>query len=757
MASQEDSKEAAAAETQPEDAANDGSKNGGLKPAKKGLRRRASSHSSQDGASSTKVVKRRKVAASSKAATKTPIKYRDVPQRPNKKPKPGEGEASGAGAEKSKEDELENTDDDEETEIPPTDSSSDDSEDDAPRNRIGNVPLEWYDDQDHVGYDLAGEKIMRTLSGGEIDALLESKDNPNAWRTIKDHKNQREVVLTDTDLEIIRRIRARMYPSGATDTMEMVEFDNPDAKIHPLHGDHPPKSRFLPSKWERMHIKKLTALLREGKIRPPPPPKPEVFDLWVGDAPSMKKMPRALPAPKTPLPGHAESYNPPKEYLFNEDEKKQWEDQDETERQLTHIPKQYDALRRVPAYKDLITERFKRCLDLYLVPRALKQRLNVDPESLLPKLPNPKDLRPFPTHVAVVYEGHTGMVRSVAVDSTGQWLATASSDETVRIWEVSTGRCYRAFKFAGPVTAVAWNPKHPLLAIAADSQVFFADAGIEKRGEVVELLKWSDRAAAAQQEQEAEEGKTQGAKAKALQWKQVPESSALYKSGCRLVIASDGDVQQLCWHVKGNYCAAISPKAKAASNACIVHALHQQKSMHPFAKPKGGAGNIQACAFSPSKPLFYVATKRSIRAYDLVAQKSVKTLISGASWIGSLSMHPSGEHLAVGSYDRKIVWFDLDLGTTPYKTLQYHERAVRRASFHQGKYPLLAAASDDATVSVLYAHVSDNLLQGPMIVPVKRLVGHAVHQGFGVLDCTWHPTQPWLFSAGADHRVLLWA
>ena len=43
--------------------------------------------------------------------------------------------------------------------------------------------------------------------------------------------------------------------------------------------------------------------------------------------------------------------------------------------------------------------RFTRCLDLYLCPRALKMRMNVDPQSLLPQLPNPKDLRPFPTQV----------------------------------------------------------------------------------------------------------------------------------------------------------------------------------------------------------------------------------------------------------------------------------------------------------------------------------------------------------------------
>jgi ribosome biogenesis protein ERB1 len=31
-----------------------------------------------------------------------------------------------------------------------------DSEDEAPVNTIGNVPLHWYEDFDHVGYDIDG-------------------------------------------------------------------------------------------------------------------------------------------------------------------------------------------------------------------------------------------------------------------------------------------------------------------------------------------------------------------------------------------------------------------------------------------------------------------------------------------------------------------------------------------------------------------------------------------------------------------------
>jgi len=152
-----------------------------------------------------------------------------------------------------------------------------------------------------------------------------------------------------------------------------------------------------------------------------------------------------------------------------------------------------------------------------------------------------------------------------------------------------------------------------------------------------------------------------------------------------------------------------------------------------------------------------VATKLSVRIFDLQKQEQLKQLIGGAKWIGSLTVHSSGDHVVAGSYDRRIVCWDLDFGAKPFKTLQYHDRAVRRAAFHPGKYPLLACASDDASISILHAKISSDLMQGPLIVPVKRLREHAVNQGFGVLDCMWHPTQPWLFTGGADHQAFLWA
>ena len=51
-------------------------------------------------------------------------------------------------------------------------------------------------------------------------------------------------------------------------------------------------------------------------------------------------------------------------------------------------------------------------------------KVQVEPEELLPKLPRPKDLQPFPTTQAIVYEGHKSYVRSISTDQSGEWFVS---------------------------------------------------------------------------------------------------------------------------------------------------------------------------------------------------------------------------------------------------------------------------------------------------------------------------------------------
>ena len=162
----------------------------------------------------------------------------------------------------------------------------------------------------------------------------------------------------------------------------------------------------------------------------------------------------------------------------------------------------------------------------------------------------------------------------------------------------------------------------------------------------------------------------------------------------------------------------------------------------------------QCVAFHPSKPIFFLATKKNVRVYHLQRQQMMTKLTCAAKHISSLAVHSSGDHVMVGTIDRRLCWFDLDLASTPFKSLRYHTKALRQTLFHS-RYPLMASASDDGTIHVFHAKVYSDVIQSPLIVPVKVLRGHSVKGGLGVLDIEFHPSQPWLFSAGADGTIRL--
>lgn len=80
-----------------------------------------------------------------------------------------------------------------------------DSEDEAMKNRIGNVPLEWYKDEDHIGYDVYGNAIAKKDHGDSIDAFLARTDDPNykcvdSPRSLRSHTNWVERVVCRSSL-----------------------------------------------------------------------------------------------------------------------------------------------------------------------------------------------------------------------------------------------------------------------------------------------------------------------------------------------------------------------------------------------------------------------------------------------------------------------------------------------------------------------------------------------------------------------------
>lgn len=79
--------------------------------------------------------------------------------------------------------------------------------------------------------------------------------------------------------QVIRRVRESSFPLPSFDPYgpdSIVDFDNPDAALHPSNSAHPPKRRFQPSLWENKRVNELVKLIRQGRIRPEPLEEPEV-------------------------------------------------------------------------------------------------------------------------------------------------------------------------------------------------------------------------------------------------------------------------------------------------------------------------------------------------------------------------------------------------------------------------------------------------------------------------------------------------
>lgn len=252
-----------------------------------------------------------------------------------------------------------------------------------------------------------------------------------------------------------------------------------------------------------------------------------------------------------------------------------------------------------------------------------------------------------------------------------------------------------------PVVSIEWNPNkmhHCLLAAAGKSAVIVATGtGDEQDDEITNALLF----------EAVKGGNVTSAKAeKAVKWVPLsnPEQqetgvSAMAKqSGLIAALVTQKEVASVRWHNKGDYFVTVSPKAGASS--VLIHQLSKGNSQQPFSKAKGEA---QLACFHPNKPFLFVASQQHVRVYHLVKQSMVKRkylvwlmhrciahrailscgvshycpflhytgLVSGCRWISSLDIHPSGDHLIVGSLDRRMIWFDLDLSNTPYKTLKY--------------------------------------------------------------------------------------
>lgn len=452
---------------------------------------------------------------------------------------------------------------------------SDDSDAPATTNTIGNIPSSFYDSYPHIGYDINGKKIARPAKGEALDALLDSIEVPKGWTGLTDPATGKPLELSQDELEVLKRIQMNEVPEEGYDPYPAtIEYFTSKIETMPLSAAPEPKRRFVPSKHEAKRVAKIVRAIREGRILPYKPPAEEEeddldvkrYDIWANEAPRPDH-PMNIPAPKLLPPGYEASYHPPPEYLPDKSEKKAWEDADEEDHDKEFLASDHDALRKVPGYEKFVKERFERCLDLYLAPRVRRSKLNIDPESLLPKLPSPEELRPFPTTCATVFRGHEGRVRSLSIDPCGRYLASGGDDGTLRLWELLSGRQIWSVTLeeGEAVNVVQWRPGTDafVLAAATGEYVYISappilDPELETGSKSREVIDagWGYAVKSAT---------TKTKKGPAIQW--TRPGSRLEDKGVLVKFSLRKTVKVISWHRRGDYFSTVSPQGQSTSVA----------------------------------------------------------------------------------------------------------------------------------------------------------------------------------------------
>lgn len=329
-------------------------------------------------------------------------------------------------------------------------------------------------------------------------------------------------------------------------------------------------------------------------------------------------------------------------------------------------------------------------------------------------------LRLASQHNNGILRGHTDCVNSVNFSSNGKYLVSCSNDNTVRVWEVCSGRCIRTLKgHEGPVYSASFSiDDKRIVSASADRTIRIWDA---ETGSCKRIINGHQN---------------------------VIKSVSLSFDGKRILSSSWDNTIRL-WDTETGCClriindqlslfgnATFSPDSKLVvsihyndildNSLCVWDAETGCK----LKTMKGHSSNIYYASFSPDgKSIISASGDMTIRIWNTIFGTCNIILEGHTSKINSVSYSPDGNYIVSASDDKSIrLWNKFG---RCLRIFEGHTESVCSASFSRdGK--MIASASYDKTIRLwdvsrsheveLKAHIFGyvSFCDGKPIVPAFR-------------------------------------